>query len=275
MPVVDIPADTGMTGEPRQKVLLFRSPKEGDDDIFEKDLLHHGYQPFSIPVLAFNFINIDVLSQSLGEWETFSAVVFTSPRSVEAADLALRHLEGKEECDKEKKRRKGLELKCYVVGAGTCKAAASCGFDPVGSECGNAEKLADFIIQDLQCSEKPILYPCGNLKRDTLSKKLKDADFRLHEVEVYQTVKDVSIEENVKKFVKKEGPPDFVVYFSPSGIKYTEDLVSTGLLPLSKFKIVAIGPTTEKELISRKIPVYGVALSPDPGGLLAALSKYP
>ena len=32
-----------------------------------------------------------------------------------------------------------------------------------------------FIYTEAKCKEKPILYPCGNLRRDTLSKKLKEA----------------------------------------------------------------------------------------------------
>ncbi|KAK3595873.1 hypothetical protein CHS0354_014696 [Potamilus streckersoni] len=41
------------------------------------------------------------------------------------------------------------------------------------------------------------------------------------------------------------------------------------------FQIVAIGPTTQKELVSQGIDVFGVCSTPDPHGLLSVLTKEP
>lgn len=251
--------------EMNQTVLLFRAPKEGENDIFEKELLKHNLNPVSIPVLEFNYINIDRLSECLLQLEEYSAIVFTSQRAVEAILLSA-----KKNTDVAKNFG---DVTCYVVGGSTSKAASDAGFSPEQSDAGNAEKLAEYIIKESKSKEKPILYPCGNLRRDTLSKKLKEAGFRLNEIEVYETVQNKCIREKVQEFITQQGVPDYVVYFSPSGVQYTADIVSEGLLPLEQVKVVAIGPTTEKELRERNVPVFAVAPTPSPAGLLQALTS--
>lgn len=251
--------------EMNQKVLLFRAPKEGENDIFEKELLEHNLNPVSIPVLEFNYINIDRLSECLLQLEEYSAIVFTSQRAVEAILLSA-----KKNTDVAKNFG---DVTCYVVGGSTSIAASDAGFSPEQSDAGNAEKLAEYIIKESKSKEKPILYPCGNLRRDTLSKKLKEAGFRLNEIEVYETVQNKCIREKVQEFITQQGVPDYVVYFSPSGVQYTADIVSEGLLPLEQVKVVAIGPTTEKELRERNVLVFAVAPTPSPAGLLQALTS--
>ncbi|XP_045190501.2 uroporphyrinogen-III synthase-like [Mercenaria mercenaria] len=251
---------------PKKTVLLFRAPKEGETDLFEKELLKHSYKPFSIPVLEFNYINIDKLSECLSQYRDYSAVVFTSQRAVEAAVLSGKRTTGAGE------ETSYSDLTCYVVGGSTGKAAKEAGFCLENCDAGNAEKLADYIIQEAKSRQKPILYPCGNIRKDTLSKKLKETGFSLTEIEVYETVKNKSIKTKVEELLQQQGLPDYMVYFSPSGVQYTEDIISSGLLPVNQVKVVAIGPTTEKELRGQGIPVYGVASTPNPEGLLQALS---
>lgn len=60
-----------------------------------QELIKHGYKPYSIPVLEFNFINIDKLSRSFLDSDNHSAVVFTSQRAVEASVLAFPKEDGK------------------------------------------------------------------------------------------------------------------------------------------------------------------------------------
>lgn len=247
----------------KKSVLLFRAPKEGTTDLFEKELREHKYKPVSIPVLDFNYINIDKLSQCLIQYRDYSAIVFTSQRAVEATQLSI---------SDSSKEVNYSDLTCYVVGGSTCKAAKDAGFNAVYGDAGNAEKLAEYIITEEKCRDKPILYPCGNLRRDTLSKKLKEAGFCLNEIEVYETVRNKSIKLKVEELIQHQGLPEYVVYFSPSGVQYTEDIVSSGILPLDQLKVIAIGPTTEKELREKDIPVYSVASIPDPEGLIQAFS---
>lgn len=39
------------------------------------------------------------------------------------------------------------------------------------------------------------------------------------------------------------------------------------------FQVIAIGPTTEKELVKQGLPVFGVAKQPDPCGVVEVLLK--
>ncbi|XP_052771369.1 uroporphyrinogen-III synthase-like [Mya arenaria] len=253
-------------------VLLFRAPKDGDEDPFEKALKEASYSPFSISVLEFHFQNIDKLVTSLLDGQKFLAIVLTSQRSVEAVSLALQSMED-EECPKEKKRKLCLDLPCFVVGESTAKEARKLGFEPDGDKSGNAEKLSDLIINKIQERDKPFLYPCGSLKRDTLPTKLRNAGFTLSEVTVYETVKSRCIRESVEQLVHTQKVAlDYIVYFSPSGVQYTLDLLQDDTLPLKHSKIIAIGPSTQSELTKLEIQVHGTALNPNPAGVLAAMS---
>ncbi|KAL4232258.1 uroporphyrinogen-III synthase [Mactra antiquata] len=257
----------------RSSVLLFRAPKEGGIDSYDSELSKHGFETHSIPVLGFNFINIDKLTTSLQDTENYCAVVFTSQRAVEACEIALQNEDSNKKIIQEKRQRLSTSLPCYVVGESTGKMARECGFNPIGEDAGNAEKLAELIIEELNDTEKAILYPCGNLRKDTLSLKLKQAGFTLNEIEVYETIRNKEINSRVKDYIDKKGTPEYVVYFSPSGVQCTENLISSNILPVKSLKVVAIGPTTEKELIKQHIPCYGVARKPDPNGVLEVLTK--
>jgi len=249
-------------------VLLFKAPKEGGDP-YEMELRQHGFIATSVPVLDFSFVNIEQLAALLKRVEDFAAVVFTSQRALEAVVRALDIVQGD---DMSTERKAGsFGITCYVVGESTAQLAIKIGFSPKGENCGNVEKLSEFIVEDLKHRDKPILYPCGNLRKDTLSTKLKNAGLILEEIEVYRTGESSHIEEDVRNLMQKQGMPNFVVFFSPSGVQYTASLFSNGTIPLNDLKVVSIGPTTLQELNSRQIPVYSSAESPNPQGLVSAL----
>ncbi|XP_052228538.1 uroporphyrinogen-III synthase-like isoform X5 [Dreissena polymorpha] len=214
-------------------VLLFRAPKEHGEDLFEVALQAEGYITHNVPVLEFQFMNLDRLAACLQCWESYQAVVFTSQRAVEAtvkAQSLAKCLNTGEAMN--------TNLQCFVVGESTSKAACEAGFKPQGAGSGNAENLADYITKSLLKPGKPLLYPCGNLRRDTLSCKLKVAE----EIEVYKTVKSSHIKEEIEAVLHKV--------------------------------VIAIGPTTERELVSQGIEVMATAPLPSPEGLLAAIDQH-
>lgn len=49
----------------------------------------HGYHGHCIPILDFHFINLDLYTQLLRKLDQYLAIVFTSPRAVQATQLAL------------------------------------------------------------------------------------------------------------------------------------------------------------------------------------------
>ncbi|XP_052228535.1 uroporphyrinogen-III synthase-like isoform X2 [Dreissena polymorpha] len=246
-------------------VLLFRAPKEHGEDLFEVALQAEGYITHNVPVLEFQFMNLDRLAACLQCWESYQAVVFTSQRAVEAtvkAQSLAKCLNTGEAMN--------TNLQCFVVGESTSKAACEAGFKPQGAGSGNAENLADYITKSLLKPGKPLLYPCGNLRRDTLSCKLKVAE----EIEVYKTVKSSHIKEEIEAVLHKVGSPDYAVFFSPSGVQCTVDLLKDDTLSLKHAKVIAIGPTTERELVSQGIEVMATAPLPSPEGLLAAIDQH-
>lgn len=249
-------------------VVLFRSPKEGEEDMYEKTLIAAGFKPSSVPVLDFSFINLDKLQDCLMRSSNYSGIILTSPRAVEACSRAL------ELDSSETHRTDFLDLACYCVGPATKQCANQAGFKAVGHETGNADKLAKYIIENnAQNNTKPFLYPCGNLRRDTLSVKLKTEGFVLEEIVVYETIRSKTIEGNMRKLTALHGTPKYVVYFSPSGVQYTTDLYDSDIMKLKETKIVAIGSTTEAELKERRMTVAAVATTPDHTGVTEALLK--
>lgn len=248
-------------------VILFRSPKDDEEDPYEKTLTSAGFTAFSMPVLDFNFVNIDVLHGCLLRSSGYSGIILTSPRAVEACSYALEKLD--DEMNKSCK-----DIACYCVGPATKQHANQIGFKSVDCEAGNADKLSKYITENTTAeNSKPLLYPCGNLRRDTLSAKLKSAGFPLEEVVVYETVKSKTIQTDITNFIKLHGAPRYIVYFSPSGVQYTADLFESGILKLRETKIIAIGNTTEAELKGRQMEVAAVARTPDHTGLTEALLK--
>ena len=255
-----------MDKKSKGSVVLFRSAKEGEEDLYGKTLEYAGFTPFSVPVLDFNFINIDKLHSCLLTSSKYLGIILTSPRAVEACSRAL-------ELDNDKSNGSDFhDMTCYCVGPATKQCANQVGFKSFGHEAGNADKLAEYIIENNTANNtKPFLYPCSNLRRDTLTVKLKAGDFVMEELKVYETLQSKTIDEDLKKLTLVHGTPRFVVYFSPSGVQYTADLYESGILNLNETKIIAIGRTTEAELKEKRMDVAAVAKTPDHNGVTEAL----
>lgn len=255
-----------MDEKSKGSIVLFRSPKEGEEDLYEKTLKSADFSPYSVPVLDFNFINLDKLHSCLLTSSKYSGIILTSPRAVEACSRAL-ELENNESNETD-----FLDMTCYCVGPATMKCANQVGFKSFGHEAGNADKLAEYIIENNTTNNtKPFLYPCSTLRRDTLSVKLKAGGFVMEELKVYETVQSKTIDEDLKRMTLEHGSPRFVVYFSPSGVQYTADLYKSDILNLDETKIIAIGRTTEAALKERGMEVAAVAKTPDHTGVVEAL----
>ncbi|KAL5016970.1 hypothetical protein ScPMuIL_006559 [Solemya velum] len=253
-------------GAKKKTVLLLRAPKEKEVDAFEQELKGADLEVLSIPVLSFEFVNAGELVTCLEQYTQYAGIVFTSPRCVAAVvtvykELATELLEGVK------------KLKCYVVGKSTALSAIEAGFLPCGQESGNAEMLSKEIIKDLEKDSKPLLYPCGNLKKDTLPKLLDENGLKLTEVTVYKTAPNKDLEGLVRNYIHSEGVPEFVVFFSPSGVQSITSAVPSDILPLTKVKVIAIGPTTQKAIEQQGLAVYGVATKPEPQALLNIILK--
>nr|CAB3267536.1 uroporphyrinogen-III synthase-like [Phallusia mammillata] len=240
------------------KVVLMRSSVLPVDPYH--DALNSISHVVSIPVLTFSFINAEKLYEKITQPDKYSGIIMTSKRAGEAIQAVL----GEFTVLPDRWRHKP----CYVVGESTAEIAKNIGFETKGKESGNAENLAQIIISSkadvlVDC---PLLFVCGHNRRETLSKILLDNGQLFEILEAYNSIADPFIAENIEKYCTKFLSPDYIVYFSPMGYKFSfnvwkqilGDLMST----VKHFlQTVAIGKTTADSLKHEDIPII-VACKP-------------
>jgi len=231
----------------RPTVLLLRSPREPDP--YVAALESAGFTAQCVPVLRFEFVGRDALAERIQRPEDYAGLILTSPRAVEALrdfDLAA-----------------WRDHPTFVVGPRTAGEATKLGLRPVGAESGSADDLADVIIA--HSFEQPLLFVCGDRRRDTLPDRLCAADVTFEEVVVYRTLGDADeLADTVERM-----QPEWLVFFSPSGVETAEVLAGPSW---NRIRKAAIGPTTAEALRAAGLPPAAVADAPTPEALAAALT---
>ena len=241
-----------MTSETAPVVYLLRRPREVDP--YEDALSTAGYQPVHLPVLEFSYVNEPRLHEFLKSPGSFGGLIVTSPRVVDLLKTI-------------KERDPQLlapwfKKQSYAVGPSTSGRLTTLGFDVRGSNAGNAEELSRVIIA-ARPSGRPLLFLCGNRRREMLPKALTRAGVAWQELQVYRT--DVS-----DSIVPADERPGWVVCFSPSGVEgLTQILDSLAHTP----RIAAIGPTTAQALRVEGFTVHAVAHEPSAEGVIRALQR--
>ncbi|XP_032137877.1 uroporphyrinogen-III synthase isoform X3 [Sapajus apella] len=283
------------------KVLLLKDAKEDDggQDPYIRELGSYGLEATLIPVLSFEFLSLPSFSEKLSHPEDYGGLIFTSPRAVEAAELCLEK-DNKTEVWERSLKEKWNAKSVYVVGNATASLVSKIGLDTEGETCGNAEKLAEYICSR-ESSALPLLFPCGNLKREILPKTLKDKGIAMESITVYQTIPHPGIQGNLNSYYSQQGVPASITFFSPSGLthslKHIQELSGDSidqiktqgpqhrkqnclqLEPLRKdcsdaaMMFAAIGPTTARALAAQGLPVSCTAESPTPQALATGIRK--
>ena len=255
----------------RKRILLIKEPRHtvaSEQDPYAEVFNATAYDVDFLPALAHRLCNSERLSQIIrdGSHERYSGIVITSQRAVAAWASAGNATEV---------GSGWTALPIYVVGPATakCLSTLSPRLAPPstlvvgGQESGNAEKLASFICAN-HCSPLPLLCLVGDKRKDTLSTVLLENRIQLSEVQVYETYTSPTIQLD---FLALSGRFDWVVFFSPSGVKVLLPVVhKLGI----NIKIAAIGPTTREyiEEISQTT-VTAMAKDPSPEALLLALRE--
>ncbi|XP_004625788.1 uroporphyrinogen-III synthase [Octodon degus] len=254
------------------KVLLLKDTKEDDcsQDPYIRELALCGLEATLIPVLSFEFLSLSSFSEKLSHPEDYGGLIFTSPRAVEAVELCLRK-DSKTEDWKRSLREKWSPKSVYVVGKATASLVNKIGLDFEGENCGNAEKLAEYICTR-ESPALPLLFPCGTLKREVLPNMLKNKGIPMESITVYQTIPHPEIQGNLHRYYSKQGIPACVTFFSPSGLRYSlkhiQELSGDGI---DQIKLAAIGPTTARALAAEGLLVSCTAESPTPQALAAGI----
>lgn len=210
------------------------------------------------PVLTFAFPNQDQLADRLANADRYAALVATSPRVGTALDRLF--------VVRDDLSSRWRDKAAFAVGPKTAERLREAGVDPRGEGAGDAAALAEKITEVVPSS--PLLFLCGNRRRDTLPNQLQEAGFAFDELVVYESRprRDLALPASRPP----SGSP-WLVFFSPSGLEAIEQAPSVDPDHLRDYRIAAIGPTTAGALERAGWSVAAVASEPSPDGLVEAL----
>ncbi len=199
------------------------------------------------------------LDSALDGWESYAAVAFTSPR---AAAAVVDRMAGR-------RRRRSLGQTMPMVWAGGPVTAAALG-DALGrvrtpSEAdaetlGAAEALARAML-DAEVGG-PVLFPCGDNRRDALPERLGSHGIRVDEVVCYRSV---LASESAAHAAAVRGT--VLVVASPT----VADLLVRACPPDARPDLLAVGPTTAASARASGWSPAAVASRPDAEALAAAV----
>ncbi|KAK0088669.1 hypothetical protein PV325_011088 [Microctonus aethiopoides] len=237
------------------------SDKNTSQEDYVECLTSAGYNCMILATLSFKFVNRDDLYEYLSHPESHCGLILTSPRSIEAINYAVQG-------NIDNAWRK---LPAYCVGPSTELLAVDClKLDNCdGSQCGNAEDLAKYIIHKSKLTDKSLLYPCSAIARDTLPKILETGGIKIDKVVVYETEPSKILKDDLVKVITNV--PQIFVFFSPSTVQYITDVAHKNSISLDNIKSVAIGPVTATALDKAGLKVYATAVKPEPSALLQAI----
>ncbi len=177
-----------------------------------------------------------------------------------------------------------------IVGKDNCSSAielAKCIIEYYHNQINNRNKSA---IEKNQ--QQPLLFLCGNRRRDELPSELAKSNIPYEELVVYQT--EYNNERNQLLNSSPTASP-WLVFFSPSGVESLEEIINNNHNNsensnsnnhnndntinkswITRAKIAAIGPTTASAIreILRVPSPQAIASKPNPLSLVEAIVQY-
>lgn len=210
-----------------------------------------------VPLMRFapplDWTPVDAAARQL---DRYAAIALTSPRSARAF-------------------RERLETLDLTVPSGTGLWAASAGTahalggalghvrqadERAVAERGAAAALADALLRS--GLERPVLFPCGDMRRDELPARLRDEGITVDEVVCYRSV--LAGETEARDAAERA---QVVIVASPS----VADLLARACPPGVRPALVAVGPTTAAAARASGWPPTRVASGPTSEALAAAV----
>ncbi|XP_062499822.1 uroporphyrinogen-III synthase-like [Corticium candelabrum] len=168
----------------------------------------------------------------------------------------------------------GTTWACLLLGRkATNEAATQLGLKTMGSEAGNAKALVPIIKQwfGSNLSDKPLLFPCADIRKDILPEALKTAGIPLQELIAYCTSPHSDLQENVQSYLRSEGDPQCIVFYSPSSVQYSIQFLQSHMKDWQSVKLISIGPSTSDAMETTGCSVTATASRPSPEGILEAI----
>ncbi|TDH68203.1 hypothetical protein CCR75_008095 [Bremia lactucae] len=224
-------------------------------------------------VLTYEYINSEQLCEVLTHLEQYSGILVTSPRSAIAVTNLVNALEPMQKLHVLKKLR---AKPIFSVGAATSRELLPLKVTCKGDNAGSASALSDYLHRcralPADCRDKPMMFLCGDKRREILPESFRLRGLPLKELVVYQScaVKNVTFPAECKV-------PNWIVFFSPSGIKVVKDMN----LPWESIRKAAIGTVTAAALHEHALSTGKafwnadvVAPKPNPDSLAGAIFSY-
>ncbi|RWS09291.1 hypothetical protein B4U79_18126 [Dinothrombium tinctorium] len=254
-------------------VVLFRGEASTtEEDEYVAEFQNVGLQAIHIPVLTFEYKNLEQLEVYLQNSDRLSAIIFTSPRCVNAVEKALKNE------TKTKILKKMSEKFLFCVGVKTAKILeerlglkSSLGEDQ--KLIGSKQDLSNYLIQHFSDKLKlPVFIPCSSLTDRSLVDTLETNHLQAISLHVYETLPDPNLAINIEKVLKNRGERiALYVFYSPSGVDSVLSNIDSFITHQDKY--IAIGKTTAEHLIKRNRQVWCVSEKPTAKSLLQAVLK--
>jgi uroporphyrinogen-III synthase len=225
-----------------------------------------GFKIQFLPILEFEYENLESLNNKLLSFQ-FYGIIFTSSRAVlSLSQLQSSTLDGI------------LQSREFFFVGKTTKDLFQARFPTIssshchGEESGNATNLAEFIVEFSKKFQmkQPLLFLCGNKRRDELPNLLTREKINFEEIVVYKSKTNTA---DIEKMICSSICVDYIVFFSPSGVEAFTELENWKDKLLTS-KIGAIGPTTADALTQRLRKPDFTCVSPTPEALLIALQQF-
>lgn len=226
-----------------------------------------------LEVLTFEYLNEKQLMDVLTHLERFSGILVTSPRSAIAVNRTVERMDANVKVEVLSKLR---AKPVFSVGAATSRELLPLEVICMGDNAGSADKLCEYLHQDgilpADCKEKPMMFLCGDKRREALPDSFRLRGLPLEELIVYQTcaVQNVELSDECKV-------PNWIVFFSPSGLKVVKDMA----LPWESIRKAAIGKTTATALHDHATATAQsfwepdvIASKPDPDSLACTIFDF-
>ena len=210
-----------------------------------------------IPLLAFAPpLDWNEVDRAIAELRRYQAVAFTSPR---AAVAFARRLE---------KSGRSAPPQLWAAGLGTAGALA-----PLTDEVriappeevgrmGAAAALAAAMVREGVAG--PVLFPCGEIRRDELPTRLRQEGIEVDEVVCYRPV--IASEDEARDAVRRAG---ILIVASPT----VAELLSRASAPTPRPPLLAVGPTTAAAARAAGWAPAAVAARPEVEALVAEVSS--
>ncbi|XP_055332715.1 uncharacterized protein LOC129584544 [Paramacrobiotus metropolitanus] len=241
----------------------------GHGDAYEQALKEAGWNVVQIPVINFQYLGVPELQNALFRPEQYSGLILTSPRGVEALALAAK---GNENAWKDTHCPAWNTKSVYAIGEGTAAVARALGLVPTETEAGSEKALGEIIAGRKEQHTERLLFPCGNLRLESLRNILDEKGIFVEYIESYETSAHPQLVSLVQQALQSQGFPDAVLFFSPSGIQFMDEILRQESLAFKQTKYAAIGPTTAEAMRTLGYAVDAVAEKPEPQSAVKALA---